>query len=152
MAARGGRCLWCNQVYVEGCSRLRDQTGGKLVVFLDTCHAGGAQGRTVKGGAQADINGVVNELAKAGRGAVVFASSTGNQVSVELDQYKHGAFTTALLEGLAGQADYTKDGIISTDELSLYVSERVKSLTNGDQMPVTIKPDTTPDLRLFVVP
>lgn len=133
-------------------SRVLNQTVGKLVVFLDTCHAGGAQGRTGKDGAQADINGVVHELAKAGRGAVVFASSAGNQDSVELDQYRHGAFTTALLEGLAGQADLIKDGIISIDELSVYVSDRVKKLTNGDQMPVTGKPDTTPDLRLFVVP
>jgi WD40 repeat protein len=133
-------------------NRVLNQTVGKLVVFLDTCHAGGAQGRTVKGGAQADINGVVNELAKAGRGAIVFASSTGNQLSVELDQYRHGAFTTALLDGLAGKADLIPDGFISTDELSAYVSDRVKKLTNGDQMPVTGKPDTTPDLRLFVVP
>jgi uncharacterized caspase-like protein len=133
-------------------NRVLNQTVGKLIVFLDTCHAGGVQGRTVKGSLQADTNGVVNELAKAGRGAVVFASSTGNQVSLELDKYQHGAFTAALLEGLAGQADYTRDGTISTDELSLYVSDRVKKLTNGDQMPVTGKPDTTPDLRLFVVP
>ena len=133
-------------------NRVLNQTVGKLIIFLDTCHAGGAQGQPLKGGSQADINGVVNELAKAGRGAVVFASSTGNQVSRELPEYKHGAFTKALLDGLAGQADYTKDGIVSTDELSVYVSDRVKKLTNGEQMPVTGKPDTTPDLRLFVVP
>lgn len=133
-------------------NRVLRQTAGKLVIFLDTCYAGGAQKRTVKGGSQADINGVVNELAKAGNGAVVFASSTGNQVSVELDEFKHGAFTMALLEGLEGKADYTKDGLISTDELALFVSQRVKYLTQGEQMPTTVKPETTPDLRLFVAP
>ena len=100
----------------------------------------------------ADINGLVNEFAKAGQGAVVFASSTGNQVSLELDQYQHSAFAMALLEGLAGQADDTKDGLASTDELAAYVSNRVKQLTSGEQMPVMSKPDTTPDFRLFVVP
>lgn len=91
-------------------------------------------------------------MAKAGQGAVVFASSTGSQVSVELDEFKHGAFTKALLEGLDGKADYTKDGVISTSELDVFVSQRVKELTNGEQMPTTVKPDTTPDLRLFVSP
>ena len=132
--------------------RVLKHTAGKLVIFFDTCYAGGAQSRNIKGGSQADIHGVVNELTKAGQGAVVFASSTGNQVSVELDEFRHGAFTKALLEGLDGKADYTKDSFISTDELALFVSQRVKNLTKGDQMPTTVKPETTPDLRLFVTP
>jgi len=132
-------------------SRVFDQTVGKVIVFLDTCHAGGVQG--VKG-SEVDINGLANELTKAGRGVVVFMSSTGNQKSFELDDFRHGAFTTALLEGLDGRADYTKDRIVSTSELSVYVPERVKELVRGkgDQMPTMLKPDTTPHLQLFVVP
>ena len=64
-----------------------------------------------------------------------------------------GAFTVALLEGVDGAADVVaRDRLISTDELPAYVSDRVKTLTKGEQMPTTAKPDTTPDLRLFVVP
>ncbi|MBX9894681.1 MAG: caspase family protein [Nitrosomonas sp.] len=144
--------LYATGIAKSEINRVLNQTAGKLIIFLDTCYAGGAKRRSIKGGAQADINGVVNELAKAGQGAVVFASSTGNQVSVELDEFKHGAFTKALLEGLDGKADLLKDGFISTSELDAFVSQRVKELTNGEQMPTTVKPDTTPDLRLFVAP
>ncbi|NBQ68237.1 MAG: hypothetical protein EBU46_05135, partial [Nitrosomonadaceae bacterium] len=147
-----GSKLFATGISKSEISRVLNQTAGKLVIFLDTCYAGGAQSRNIKGGLQADINGVVNELAKTGRGAVVFASSTGNQVSVELDEFKHGAFTKALLEGLNGKADLLKDGFISTSELDAFVSNRVKELTRGEQMPTTAKPDTTPDLRLLVAP
>ena len=46
----------------------------------------------------------------------------------------------------------TWDCVISTNELDLYVSNRVKQLTKDEQQLATAKPDTTPDLRTFVVP
>ena len=131
-------------------SRVFNQPAGTVIVFLDTCHAGGIQTARKKG-PEVDINGLVNELVKAGQGVVVFASSTENQVSLELDEHRHGAFALALLEGLDGRAD-RDDRVISTNELDLYVSNRVKELTKGEQHPATAKPDTTPDLRLFMVP
>ena len=105
-------------------------------------------------GAAPDINGLVNELTRAGRGVVVFASSTGTQLSIELDDpYRHGAFSQALIEALDGgttseSADYNNDGAISTDELAVYIRNRVKALTRSDQTPVTAKPDATPDFPL----
>ena len=131
-------------------SHVFNQTAGKVIVFLDTWHASGVQ-TTRRKGSDVDINGLVNELVKAGQGVAVFASSTGNQLSLELDEHRHGAFTVALPEGLDGRADLD-DRVISTNELDLYVSNRVKQLTKGEQQPATAKPDTTPDLRLFLMP
>jgi uncharacterized caspase-like protein len=98
----------------------------------------------------ADMTAVVNELASAETGAVVFASSTGKQYSIEDPSFGNGAFTKALVEGLMGKADYTGKGRITINMLDLYISERVKELTNGRQTPVTAKPHTIPDFPVAV--
>jgi uncharacterized caspase-like protein len=93
---------------------------------------------------------VVNELASAENGAVVFASSTGKQYSLEDKALGNGAFTKALVEGIGGRADYKADGKITINELDLYLSERVKELTKGQQTPTTTKPETIPDFPFAV--
>jgi len=98
----------------------------------------------------ADINALVNELTSAENGAVVFASSTGRQFALEDPKWGNGAFTKALLEGLQGQADFGKDGIITVNRLDLYLSERVKALTDGRQTPTTTKPRTIQDFPIAV--
>ena len=48
----------------------------------------------------------------------------------------HGLFTSALLEGLAGEAtDRDRSGAIEVGELIDYVTERVRSASNGKQTP-----------------
>jgi uncharacterized caspase-like protein len=74
---------------------------------------------------------VVNELASAENGAVVFSSSAGRQYSQERPQWGNGAFPKGLVEGLTGKADYKSTGHITVNMLDLYVSERVKELTEG---------------------
>ena len=118
---------------------------GKTILFIDTCHAGNVMGAR---GAPTDITGVVNELASAENGAVVFASSTGKQSSFEDLNWGNGAFTKAVVEGINGKADYTGKGRITINMLDLYVSERVKELTKGKQTPATAKPQTVPDFPL----
>jgi len=54
----------------------------------------------------------------------------------------NGAFRKALVEVHTGVADYTGDGIITLNMLDLYLSERVKKLTEGQQTPTTTKPET----------
>ena len=108
-------------------------------------------GRGLTAGARrgvTDINAVVNELASAENGAVVFASSTGKQYSLEDQAWGNGASTKALVEGLGGQADYTGKGTISINMLDLYLSERVKQLTGGKQTPTTTKPHPVPDFPI----
>ena len=60
----------------------------------------------------------------------------------------NGAFTKALVEGLSGKADYQANGVITVNELDLYLAERVKELTGGWQTPTTAKPQTVPDFPI----
>jgi hypothetical protein len=121
---------------------------GKTLVFVDTCHSGNVMG-TRK--ALGDVTSIANELSSAENGAVVFASSTGKQFSLERPEWGNGAFTKALIEGLNGKADYTKKGKISINMLDLYLSERVKELTEGQQTPTTTKPQTIQDFPIAVI-
>jgi WD40 repeat protein len=120
---------------------------GKTILFIDTCHAGNIMGARA---VATDITGVVNELASAENGAVVFASSTGKQNSFEDVGWENGAFTKAVVEGISGKADYTGKGKITINMLDLYISERVKELTRGRQTPATAKPQTIPDFPLVL--
>ena len=120
---------------------------GKALFFVDTCHSGNVMGTRRS---LLDITGVVNELASAENGAVVFAASTGRQFSLEKSEWGNGAFTKALVEGINGRADYTGAGKITINMLDLYLSERVKELTGGQQTPTTTKPHTVPDFPVAV--
>jgi uncharacterized caspase-like protein len=125
---------------------------GKLLFFIDACHAGNALGKLVfaKGNTQVDITRLVNELSSAENGAIVFASSTGTQLSQELEQEHNGAFTKALVEGLDGEADLLHDNVVTVASLETYVDERVKHLTNGSQTPTMAKPGTVPNYPIAV--
>jgi WD40 repeat protein len=119
---------------------------GKVLIFLDTCHAGQAVGGATY------INRLVEELSNTDNGVVTFASSTGRQLSLEDDDWKNGAFTKALIEGLPapgrkGKADLTNKGFITTAALDLWLAERVGELTHGSQSPVMQRP--IPDFPLF---
>ena len=119
---------------------------GKAVAFLDTCHSGNILGSSQKG--LNDMSGVISELASAENGLVVFSSSTGRQFSLENASWNNGAFTKALVEGVDGKADEQHSGRVTYKMLDLYVSERVKSLTQGNQSPVTQAPGGVNDFPL----
>jgi WD40 repeat protein len=125
---------------------------GKVLVFLDTGHAGQA----VKGetGGVADMNTLVNELSSTENGVVVYASSTGRQLSQENESLNNGAFAKALIEGLPaadrkGSADVANKGVITTATLDAWLAARVKELTGGAQSPVMIRPPTISDFPVF---
>lgn len=124
------------------------ELAGKALFFVDTCHSGNILGgrRNVM-----DVNALVNELASTENGAVVFASSTGRQYSLEDSKWGNGAFTKALVEGFSGKADYQGRGRITINMLDLYLSERVKQLTGGRQTPTTAKPRTIQDFPIALV-
>lgn len=121
-----------------------ENIAGKVVLFVDSCHSGNVFG-TAKSRDLSDINGFVNELSSAENGAIVFAASTGRQVSLEDAVWNNGAFTKALVEGLSGKAEVPGKGKVTINSLDLYISERVKELTKGRQTPTTAKPNTVPD-------
>ncbi|MBL8483041.1 MAG: caspase family protein [Rhodocyclaceae bacterium] len=120
---------------------------GKALFFLDTCHSG-----NVLGGRRAlpvDLNGIINELSSAENGVVVFSASTGKQYAIEDPEWGNGAFTKALIEGLSGKA--VTAGRVTFKSLDIYVSERVKTLTRGQQHPTTQAPGGVPDFPIALV-
>ena len=120
---------------------------GNAIFFFDTCHSGKATGISFRG---LDYNKLINEIAGSAN-AIVLASSTGSESSLESEQWQHGAFTMALLEGIAGKGLHYDPGIVTIDELNVYVKRRVKELTEGLQHPVDLKPKEARDIP-FAVP
>lgn len=112
---------------------------GRVLLLLDACHSGAVGGRRSGGAITDDLR---RDLVSDECGVVVMCSSTGKEVSLESAVIEHGLFTKALVEGLAGKADYNRDQVIYSNELDLYVSDRVKELSNGRQHPVTNKPSS----------
>jgi WD40 repeat protein len=121
---------------------------GKVLWFLDTCHAGAVAKRP-----PVDMNVLVNTVsASENGGIVVFASSTGRQVSVESSEWGNGAFTKAIVEGIElGKADLLGNGLITTSSLDTFVESRVQELTGGKQNPVMERAPEEPDFAIAEV-
>ena len=119
---------------------------GKALFFVDTCYAGNALGNFQT--ASRELARLANNLAAAENGVIVFASSSGRQLSEENDAWGNGAFTKALIEGLSGRADLTRTGRITYKGLDFFISEEVSRLTEGRQTPVTISPIGIPDFAI----
>lgn len=111
---------------------------GRLLVFLDACHAAGAV--TLKGSSSAPIEFGFHEksmaLLSSGIGRVIFASSRSSETSLIMRGEKNSAFTTELIEGLKGAADIHGDGLIKVFELFQYVATGVPKKTGDRQHPV----------------
>ncbi|MBR0668590.1 hypothetical protein GXW71_29835 [Roseomonas hellenica] len=124
---------------------------GRVVAFVDICHAGSAVLAQNQRGARTrpDMTAFVNQLREPGSGLIVFAAATSRQPAVELPALGNGAFTAALLEGLRGAADLNRDGAVRTDELNVFVADRVRAFTNGRQHPVMQRPGDVPDFPLL---
>lgn len=120
---------------------------GKALFFVDTCHSGNSIGMSTRRG-PLDINIVINELSSADNGVVVFSAATGSESSYERAEWNNGAFTKALVEGLNGAAAIGTTGRITYNMLNVYVSERVKELTKGQQHPTMISPQTVADFPI----
>jgi uncharacterized caspase-like protein len=123
---------------------------GKVLVFMDACHSGNLMGALQRRGVVV-LSAVINELASAENGAVVFSSTTARQYALEHTKWGNGAFTKGVVEGIRGKADYTSTGRITVNMLDLYVSERVKELTDGQQTPTTVKPPNVPDFPVALL-
>lgn len=120
---------------------------GKKLIFADTCHSEGVSKKRTR---SADNDRFVKELQE--MNAVIFTSSRGVELSQESEDWEHGAFTYAIIEGLGGKADLIRDGKISMKELDAYVSETVPQLTNGAQHPITDTPDGYLNFPIALVP
>jgi len=106
---------------------------GRSAFFIDTCHSGinARPGQSTN----PDLTKALNEINEE-RGVIVFASSTGKELSQEDPAWGNGAFTKAIIEGIRGGADFRKDGLIRPSTLQSYVTDRVMELTKKEQRPV----------------
>jgi WD40 repeat protein len=129
-----------------------DLIKGKVLVFVDTCHAGNIGER--RRGSGGDFTKVINTLISADSGIIVFAAASALQSAIEKDEWGNGAFTKALMEALStAAADSNKDGIVDFSEIQSYVGKRVFSLTNERQTPVILAPNGfSGDYPIAVIP
>ena len=85
-----------------------------------------------------------------GTGAAVISSSSGNEYSLEGEQWKNGVFTYSLLNGLKNhQADANSDRLITISELQSYVIEQVRKLTQGGQNPTVRRENLESDFVVY---
>jgi len=122
-----------------------DSLGARsVVVFLDACFMGDT--KYSRSYASQNISGtkgvVVRRVGQApwntNRNFFVFTSSRSDQSSLAFDGAGTGLFTYYLALGMKGAADENGDGMITTGELSDYVSFRVLEVSRkirGEQQP-----------------
>src|SRR5262249_24021664 len=120
---------------------------GKVLLFLDTCHAGGVLDR----GRRGDMGRFAADLSATESGVVGYSASSGKPLSKGSRPWGNGAFTKAAGEGLRGRADLRRSGRVTVSMLETYISERVRELTQGEQVPTTAKPRTMPDFQVASV-
>ena len=91
--------------------RLRKSGADNVILFLDACRDESRSGEGIKGKY---------------KGVVTFYSCSPNQRAYEIDQYKHGSFTYALLEGLKIQGE---GNCATVERLEQYLRNRVPQIT-----------------------
>jgi hypothetical protein len=113
----------------------------RVVAFLDACYSGAAGGRTfaAKSTRAGNLDDQFLERLTRAKGRAIITASRPTEVSLELDELRHGVFTYYLVEGLKGAADLNHDGIVTLQELYEYVEQRVAQKSRaagGNQHPI----------------
>jgi uncharacterized caspase-like protein len=125
----------------EFANRLQAIGAGRLAVFLDCCHAGGAGEIRAGKGARAALGASrlderTYEKLRGGRGRVLIASSGPEEESTILKGARNSLFTSYLMRGLAGEAPTAKPGILGIFDLYQWAFDRVKKRSGGRQRPL----------------
>ena len=107
-------------------ARLSQNTLGKRVFFVDTCHSGW-------------VNSPLGYIERLKQDATAeqfaaFAASGRGEASQEVHDVGHGLFTHALVSGLKGEA-YKAQRVLRARRLSSYISEKVMKASGGKQNP-----------------
>ncbi|HGJ65840.1 TPA: hypothetical protein ENS27_10685, partial [bacterium] len=105
-----------------------------IIFIIDACYSGlslSSYGR----GFPTNIPGYLSKVAKTETQQMITAGGKGEE-SEERTDLGHGVFTYKLLKGLDDElADANNDGVITGTELSTYLTESVRQMTNGKQNP-----------------
>jgi hypothetical protein len=114
----------------------------KAVLLVDSCHSG-----AVTSGVNFDQ--VLWQIKSQSRGLFTLSASNGSELSLESKDWQHGAFTKALLDALQNAAEQGK--VLSTDDITKEVKDRVKTLTHDEQHPRETYSETLTGFPLFQV-
>jgi WD40 repeat protein len=95
----------------------------RKLILLDTCHAG-AMGNAIEPTTRGLEEHAAVRILSTAMGTTVLSAATSDQNAME-GQKGHGLFTWVLLQGLGGEADARKSGLVSTLELAAYVDAEV---------------------------
>ena len=117
---------------------------GKMLAFIDTCHSGNVLGGRC---GSADLNA----LAAAQNGVVVFASSTGRQMSLEDPPGATAPSPRPWWRASGARPTTPAAAELPSTNSTCILSEQVKEFTGNRQTPATRKPDTIPDFLIAVV-
>lgn len=134
---------------------LRRLVSERVVVLVDTCYAGSAEGRGVRpaGRGLRAINQakIMEDLQKTGPGRAIMMACSPWEVAQEWDTLGHGVFTHCVLQGLGGKADRDHDKRITVRELRDYVQEEVRKITHDKQNPMVRVGDKVGELVIGTV-
>ncbi len=106
----------------------------RVVTFLDSCYSAATVNRKNR---TRSISTEIPWEKFTGKGRVTISASDGKELSLELEEYQHGVFTYYLLEGLKGNADADKDGVVDVDEIWDYVKYQVQERSQKAGNPQT---------------
>lgn len=113
----------------------------KKIWFADACHSGGmGVSEGLRGGEDEQayqVNKLLSAITVANKGTALLTASSASETSREASKWGggHGVFTYFLVQGLQGEADQNKDGIINIRELYEYTYRNTTSETSGNQHP-----------------
>jgi TPR repeat protein len=107
------------------------QTARHQLFILDACYGGLMITRS--GGVSPEVPNYIDEVTSRIARQILTAGGADQPV-LDSGPNGHSVFANALLEGLAGQADFNKDGYITYAELEAYVIPRA---SNAYQTPAT---------------
>lgn len=121
---------------IEFTEKLRTIQARKLLVLLDCCHAGGIGDAKGKPCAKSPVPSGLFDTLKEASGRVVIASSRKDELSWAYPKDPYSAFTTVLLQALAGYGAFEQDGYARILDIALWLGRKVPEDTGDKQHPI----------------
>jgi WD40 repeat protein len=108
---------------------LREVRAKRILILADTCHSGGIVGD------QALNSDLLATRLNRDAHQMVFTAAERDEASIGREEWGHGAFSKAVVQGIIGLADTDHTGDITFAKLRDYVVKKVEELTDGRQHP-----------------